>query len=246
MFYSICLCTSFLHKSDFVEVFLLSIKALQLQIDAVVKVQTFPFILFSISISQSITDWTKCFIGQKKTKVKLRSTDEGRKSLASLLPKFSTKNALSFDIKHIQIEGQDLETTVNNNKASYHHACKNVYNNRMHKRQLEKEKRSSNLESKDILKCPSTKRWLPTASNDVTSNQGICCFCKYIDNQENLVAAGASLLNVVLACSCALRARVFTCSRALRAYVLGVLQKIVVFGMLYKMTCLACYIIWRA
>ena len=176
----------------------------------------------------------------------MRSTDEGRKSLASLLPKFSTKNALSFDIKHIQIEGQDLETTVNNNKASYHHACKNVYNNRMHKRQLEKEKRSSNLESKDILKCPSTKRWLPTASNDVTSNQGICCFCKYIDNQENLVAAGASQLNVVLACSCALRARVFTCSRALRAYVLGVLQKIVVFGMLYKMTCLACYIIWRA
>ena len=40
-------------------------------------------------ISQSMTDWTKCFKCRKKTKEKLRSTDEGRKSLTSLLPKFS-------------------------------------------------------------------------------------------------------------------------------------------------------------
>ena len=69
-------------------------------------------------ISQSMTDWTKCFICQKKTKEKLRSTDEGWKSLASLLPKFLTKNALSFDIKRIQIEGHDPEITLNNNNAS--------------------------------------------------------------------------------------------------------------------------------
>ena len=55
-----------------------------------------------MSISQSMTDWTKCLICQKKTKEKLRSTDEGGKSLAALLSKFSTKNALSFDIKRIQ------------------------------------------------------------------------------------------------------------------------------------------------
>ena len=71
-----------------------------------------------MSISQSMTDWTKCFICQKKTKEKLRSTDEVRKSLASLLPKFSTKNALPFDIKRIQIEGQELEITLNNHNAS--------------------------------------------------------------------------------------------------------------------------------
>ena len=59
----------------------------------------------------------------------------------------------------------------------------------MHKRQLEKRKRSSNLEKKDILKSLPTKRQLSTASNEVTSDQGICCFCKCIDKQENLVAA---------------------------------------------------------
>ena len=58
----------------------------------------------------------------------------------------------------------------------------------MYKRQLEKEKRSSNLESEDILNSPPTKRWLSTTSNLVTSDQGICYFCKCIDKQENLVA----------------------------------------------------------
>ena len=28
------------------------------------------------------------------------------------------------------------------------------------------------------------------ASNEVTSDQGICCFWKFMDKQENLVAAG--------------------------------------------------------
>ena len=28
------------------------------------------------------------------------------------------------------------------------------------------------------------------ALNEVTSDQGICCFCKFIDKQKNLVAAG--------------------------------------------------------
>ena len=62
-----------------------------------------------MSIWQSLTDLTKCFICQKKTKEKLRLTDERQKSLASLLPKFSTKNVLSFDMKRIQVKGQDLK-----------------------------------------------------------------------------------------------------------------------------------------
>ena len=60
----------------------------------------------------------------------------------------------------------------------------------MYKCQLEKEKRSSSLESEDILESPSTKRKLSTASSEVTSDQVICCFYKFIDKQENLVAAG--------------------------------------------------------
>ena len=59
-----------------------------------------------MSISRSVTDWTKCFICQKKTKEKLRSTDEGRKVCTSFA-KFSTKNTLTLVIKRIQIEGQD-------------------------------------------------------------------------------------------------------------------------------------------
>ena len=51
-----------------------------------------------MSLSKSTTDWTKCFISQKVTKEKLRSTDVGRKTLSSLLPKFAAKNALPFDI----------------------------------------------------------------------------------------------------------------------------------------------------
>ena len=68
-----------------------------------------------------MTDWTKCFICQKKTKEKSRLPDEERKSLASLLPTFSKKNALSFDIKRIQIEVRDLEKALDNSNASYHH-----------------------------------------------------------------------------------------------------------------------------
>ena len=106
------------------------------------------------------------------------------------MPKFSTKNVLSFYINCIQIEEQDLEITLNNNNTSYHHSCKNAYNNRLYNRQLEKEKRSSNLESEDNLKSPPSKRQLSTASNEVTFDQCICSFCKCIDKQENLVAAG--------------------------------------------------------
>ena len=60
----------------------------------------------------------------------------------------------------------------------------------MHKRQLEKEKRSSKHESKDILKSPPTNRRLSKASNEVTSDQVICCFCTCTDKKENFVAAG--------------------------------------------------------
>ena len=60
----------------------------------------------------------------------------------------------------------------------------------MYKRHLEKEKRSSNLESEYVLKSPLTKWWLSTVSNDVTSDEGMCCFYNSIDKQENLVAGG--------------------------------------------------------
>ena len=99
---------------------------------------------------------------------------------------FQRKMPLLFNIKPTQIEGQDLEITLNNSNASYHHSCKNAYDNRMYKRQLEKNKGSPNLESKYILKSPPTIRWLLTVSNEVISDKGICCCCKCIDKRENV------------------------------------------------------------
>ena len=108
----------------------------------------------------------------------------------SLLPKFAAKNALSFDINCIQMGEQDLEVSLNINNASYHHSCKNAYNNRMYERLIEKEKRNTNAENEDILKSPPTKRRSTVSPNIETPNQAVCCFCKCIDIQENLVATG--------------------------------------------------------
>ena len=143
-----------------------------------------------MSLSKSTADWTKCFICQEVTKQKLRSTDEGRKTLSSLLPKYAAKNALSFDINRIQMGEQNLEVSLNINNASYHYSCKNAYNNRMYERLIEKEKQNTNAKNEDILKSPPTKRRSIVSLNIETPNQAVCCFCKCIDIQENLVAAG--------------------------------------------------------
>ena len=108
----------------------------------------------------------------------------------SLLPKFAAKNALSFDINCIQMGEQDLEVSLNINNASYHHSCKNAYNNRMYERLIGKEKRNTNAENEDILKSPPTKRRSTVSPNIETPSQAVCCFCKCIDIRENLVAAG--------------------------------------------------------
>ena len=55
---------------------------------------------------------------------------------------------------------------------------------------LKRRTEDQNLKLKISLKSPPTKRRLSTALNVATSDQGICCFCKCIDKQENLVAVG--------------------------------------------------------
>ena len=131
-----------------------------------------------MSISQSTNNWAKCFICQKETKENLQSADDGRKSLASLLSKFVSKNALGFDINQIQIEGEDLEITLNNNNACYHHSCKHAYNNRMYERQLGKEKCKLSLDSENEIKSPPCKCRMSTASSKVSPEECVCCFCK--------------------------------------------------------------------
>ena len=136
-----------------------------------------------MSVSQSTTNWAKSFICQKETKENLQSTDDGRKSLASLSPKFASKNTLGFDINRIQTEREDLEINLNNNNACYHHSYKIVYNNRMYERHLVKEKCKSSLDSGNEIERLPCKRRMSTASSKVTPEEGV-------DKKENLVAAG--------------------------------------------------------
>ena len=55
---------------------------------------------------------------------------------------------------------------------------------------LKRRTEDQTLKLKISLKSPPTKRRFSTALNVATSDQGICCFCKCIDKQENLVAVG--------------------------------------------------------
>ena len=85
---------------------------------------------------------------------------------------------------------EDLKVPLNINNASYHHSCKNANNNRMHERLIEKRKQNTNAENEDILKSPPIKRRSTVSPNIEMPNQAVCYFCKCIDIQENLVAAG--------------------------------------------------------
>ena len=85
---------------------------------------------------------------------------------------------------------EDLKVPLNINNASYHHSCKNANNNRMHERLIEKGKQNTNAENEDILKSPPIKRRSTVSPNIEMPNQAVCYFCKCIDIQENLVAAG--------------------------------------------------------
>ena len=87
---------------------------------------------------EKTTNWDLCFICQKVTKESLRSTDDGRKNLSVMLPKFESKNALGFDINRVCCSDEKLLQTLQKNQASYHPSCKNKYNNRMFERELQK------------------------------------------------------------------------------------------------------------
>ena len=61
------------------------------------------------------TNWDLCFIFQKNTKESVRSTDDGRKNFALMLPKFESKNALGFDINRIRCSDKKLLQTLQQN-----------------------------------------------------------------------------------------------------------------------------------
>ena len=60
----------------------------------------------------------------------------------------------------------------------------------MYERQLEKEKRKSSLDNENEVKSPPCKWRMSTTSSKVTPEEGVCCFCKYVNKKKNLVVAG--------------------------------------------------------
>ena len=67
----------------------------------------------------------------------------GTKNAFFFVAKVCSKKCITFwhmEIYRIQMGEQNLGVSLNTNNASYHHSCKNAYNNRMYELLIEKEK----------------------------------------------------------------------------------------------------------
>ena len=136
------------------------------------------------------TDWNLCFLCQKHSKEKLRSTSEGINKLANNLSEFYKLDGL--DINTLRISSDEVNgvpnfnETLHLNKAQYHKLCALKYNQRelfALKKRLDKTK-AQNKE-------------LPTSSNrsrisvkPLNLGSFQCCFCGKEDEDSNLHAAG--------------------------------------------------------
>ena len=143
------------------------------------------------------TNWDLCFICQEKKKCELCSSSDGWESLASMLPKFFIYNALIFYCSPLEcnINSNDLYELFRDNNALYHHSCQIKYSNTKLTRlalKAEKLAKSVDVSSEDSLSSPPCKRRASTR-NDTLNNEFnkvlICCFCRQVDESDNLVAA---------------------------------------------------------
>ena len=80
------------------------------------------------------TDWSLCFICQKKSKINLRSTSEGIDKLSSNLLEFYRFGSLKINFCRISTSfiGDDpnIKETLEKNSGLYHHDCASNYKNR--------------------------------------------------------------------------------------------------------------------
>ena len=138
----------------------------------------------------SATQWDLCFICQANSKESLRSTDEGRRSLSEILPKFSELNSLNFDIKRISDNKTGLLENLNLHNASYHPSCKNKYNQRMLDRAISKQQQMTGENMDEVSSPPAKRRSEALVDAKFSPEIQTCCFCKEVDNHNNLRAAG--------------------------------------------------------
>ena len=138
----------------------------------------------------SATQWDLCFICQTNSKESLRSTDDGRRSLSEILPKFSELKNLNFDIKRISDNKIGLLENLNLHNASYHPSCKNKNKQRMLDRAISKQQQMTCEHMDEVSSPPAKRRSEALVDAKFSSEMRTCCFCKEFDNQSNLRAAG--------------------------------------------------------
>ena len=92
--------------------------------------------------------WDKCFICQLETTEKLRSTKDGHKTLANMLPKFAAVNGLDFDYSWLE-SVVNLEETLKLNNVAYHHSCSSKYNQRMLTHAIDREDKAHKTNKDD-------------------------------------------------------------------------------------------------
>ena len=124
-------------------------------------------------------DWKLCFLCQERqSAVDLRSTTEGRTSLASQLIEFK-KNGLKIpDAFYTFTDEKELSTHLEQNKASYHKSCFLSYS----KSRLERARKKS-VEEKSVSR-NSRQR-----SANGTLGESRCCICNVLDEVNNLKRA---------------------------------------------------------
>ena len=132
-------------------------------------------------------NWLECFICQLRTKETLRSTAKGYETLSKLLPLFAELNELEFDISRIETPDHTLQESLAQNHAVYHHSCSNKYDKLKYNRALNRAKKRSESKAAPESHYPNKR-----LRKDVDSKrQGICCcFCREVDIESNLRAAG--------------------------------------------------------
>ena len=81
-------------------------------------------------------DWDLCFICQEEIiSERTPTSSDGLKTLAENLTKFKAINALPQELLRIFTTGEtNILKTLENNKAEYHHSCRNKYNSASYKR----------------------------------------------------------------------------------------------------------------
>ena len=136
----------------------------------------------------SVTLWDLCFICQTDRKGdSLRSSKDGRETLATNIPKFYEKGKLKFHYDRVKTNDSSLLSILNLHDAKYHHNCAADYSTAKLKRLVPTKKKSNECDGDGEVPRKITRG--SAESNEEFSL--FCCWCEQNDDSANLTAAGA-------------------------------------------------------